>query len=264
MTTAEATSAAAVWQLADPAAEPTDPLGLWRSPPASPADAATFDAGASPVGTVWRVRLPADDAAADALLARAEQRLAQTQLALANVEDPLRAFVAGHAATAFASPQAPTAASQLELDRLLAELPGDPAAGGAVDFAPGRLSRLWEQVVAEAAAFLARLDAATTGHSRVETEQGGRLLAITDLGWGDTKTAWRARSGGDHGALHQRAVGLAFESRLALVRTFVTALRAATLLVVLFTPGAALLAFPAALRFLVQFLAEARTRAGGT
>jgi hypothetical protein len=264
VTTAEATSAAAVWQLADPAAEPTaDPLGLWRSPPASPADAAAFDAGAPPGGTIWRVRLPADAAAADALLARAERRLAQTQLALATVDDPLRVFLARRAATGFAGPQAPTAASQLELDRLLAELSGDPAADGAVQFASGRLSRLWEQVVAEATAFLARLDEAIADHSRVETEQGGRLLAATELGWVDTKTVWRARSGTDHQALHQRAVGLAFESRLTMVRTFVTAIRAAILLVALFTPGGTLLAFPAALRFVAKVLAVAHTRPDG-
>jgi hypothetical protein len=256
VTTAEATSAATVWQLADPAAEPTaDPLGLWRSSPASPANTVAFDRGAPPVGTVWRVRLPADATAAETLLTRVERRLTQTQLALAAVDDPLRTFLARRAATPFTSPRAPTAASQLELDRLLAELPGDPA-DGAVDFASGRLSGLWEQAIAEATTFLARLDEATADHSQVETEQAGRLLAATELGWVGTKTAWRARLGTDQCALHQRAVGLAFESRLALMQTFVTAIRAATLIAALMTPGGAVLAFPAALRFVARFLAE--------
>jgi hypothetical protein len=256
VTTAEASSAAAVWQLAGPAAGPTaDPLGLWRSAPPGPADAAAFDAGASPVGTVWRVLLPADAAAADTLLTRVELRLAQIQLALAAVEDPLRAFVAGRAATPFAGSRA-SPVSRRELDRLLAELPIHPTADGAVEFAPGRLSRLWEQVVAEATAFLARLDEATADHSRVETEQGRRLLAVTELTWGATKTVWRSRSSTDDRALHERAVRLAFESRLALVQTFVTAIRAAIVIAALFTPGGALLAFPAALRFVARFLAE--------
>lgn len=260
MTTAAATSTVAVLQLDDRAASPTaDPLGLWRSSPASPAEAVGFDAAASPPGTVWRVCLPADTAEADTLLTRAETSLAQTQLALAAIGDPLRAFLARHAATPFASPREPTARSQLELERLLAELPADPDADNVVGFAPSRLSGLWEQVVAEATAFLARLDGATGDRSWVETEQGGQVLAITELGWGDTKTVWRTRLSSDHCVLHQRAVGLAFESRLALVRTFVTTLTAATLLVALFTPVGASLAFPAALRFVAQVLAEART-----
>jgi hypothetical protein len=260
VTTAHAPSPAAVWRLAGPAFGPAiDPLGLWRSSPPSPANAAVFDAGASPVGTVWRVRLPADAAAADTLLTQVERNLAQMRLGLAAVEGRLRAFVAGRAATPFAGPRAPTAGSQLELDRLLAELPGGPATDGAVEFAPGRLSGLWEQVVAEATAFLARLDEATADHSRVETEQGGRLLAATELSRGTIRTACQPRSDADDNALHERAVGLAFESRLAMVRTFVTAIRAATLLAALLTPGGALLAFPATLRFVIQVLAEART-----
>jgi hypothetical protein len=257
VTTATTTSVASVWQLADRTASSTvNPLDLWQSVPAGPANGTAFDPGAAPVGTVWRVRLPADAAAADVLLTHVETSLAQTHLALAASEDRLSAVVARHAGTPFVSPREATAGSQLE--QLLAELPGHPAADGAAEFATGPLSGLWRQVVAEATAFLARLDRAIADHSRVETEQGGRLLAVTELTWGSTRTVWKSRCCADHHALHQRAVGLVFESRLAIVRTFVTVIRAATLLAALFTPGAALLAFPAALQFVTRFLAEAR------
>ena len=265
MTTAAATSMAAVLQLADGEGRPSrDPLGLWCPVPASPAEAAGFDAAVSPPSTVWRVCLPADAAAADTLLTQANTSLVETQLALSAIEDPLRAVVARHAGMPYAGLPQAAAGSQLELERLLAALPDDSDADDMVDFAPGRPSRLWRQVVAEATAFLGHLDEATTDQGQVETERGGQMLAVTELGWEDTKTVWRTGLSSDHCALHQRAVGLVLASRLALVQTFVTVLRAATLLIALFTPGGALLAFPAALRFVAQFLAEARTSPGRT
>ena len=239
----------------------TDPLGLWRLMPASSAEAVGLTSAVLRPETVWRVSLPADSAAAQTLLTRAELSLTKSQLALTAIQDPLQAVVAGHAGTPFTGLQQATTASQLELERLLGESPDDLDADRTVNFTftPGRLSGLWEQVVTDATAFLARLDTATAHHSRVETERGGRLLAITDLGWRDIRTVWRAGSETEDWALHDRAVGLVFASRLALVRTFLTAIRAATVLVALFTPGGGLLAFPAALRFVAQFLAEARS-----
>ena len=261
MTAAEAPSSAAVLQLDDRAATAgTDPLVLWRSLPATPAKAAEFGAVAPPIGTVWRVCLPADAAAADRLLTRAEMSLAGTQAALVTIEPLLSVFVARHAATSFAGPRKPSIGSELELGQLLAELRAATATDHAAGFAPCCLSGLWEQVVDEASAFLARLDRASGDPTRVETEQGGRMFAATELGWRGTKTAWLAQSGTEQCTVHGRAVELAFTSRLALIRTFVTAIRASTLLAALFTPGGAPLAFPAALRFVARVLAETRGR----
>jgi hypothetical protein len=264
MTTATATPMGAVLQLAVGTGRPRgDPLGLWCSVPASPTKAVRLAAATSHPGTVWRVCLPADAAAADRLLTQAETSLTEAQLALSTIEDPMRAVVARHAGAPFAGLQT-TAGGQLQLERLLAELTDDQDSDGVVAFAPGRLSWLWRQIVAEATAFLARLDEATADEGWVETEQSGRVLAVTELNWRGTRTVWRTQLSADHGALHQRALGLVFASRLALVRTFLTALRVATLLGALFNPGGGLLAFPAALQFVAQFLAERRTSPGRT
>jgi hypothetical protein len=254
--------AAAMFELADGVAEPdNDPLGLWWSPPAAPASQHALNTVTGSEYTVWRVRLPADTGAANTLLTRVETSLVESRLALGAVEGRVRAFLAVHAATPFAgSPMlAARGHTELQLDRLLAEPLG--AWAGEVGFAPSRLSRLWEQVASQTDAFLALLDEATAAHSRVESERDGRVVACTELAWrGGTQTVWRAGSGDDWSDFHQRAVALVYESRLALVRTFATAINAAVLLVTLFTPGGALLAFPAALRFVAHILAEARTR----
>jgi hypothetical protein len=161
------------------------------------------------------------------------------------------AFDPAGAAAADGQPEA-------ELRRLVAELPAALAApAGEADFALPGSSGLWRQVTAEAGAFLAQLDAAATARGRVETEQAGRMIATTVLGWpGDLRTVWRSASGADQLALHQRAVDLVLESRLVLVRTAVTVLRASALVLTLLTPGGALLAFPAALRFVTRVLAQ--------
>ena len=262
MTAAGTPSPAAVLQLDDGAAGP-DPLGLWRSLPATPARAAEFGATASPIGLIWRVCLPAGTAA-HTLLTRAELSLAETQAALTTIEPLLLAFTARHAATPFAEPREPSTEGELELGQLLAELRATATTDHVAGFAPRCLPRRWEHVLDEASAFLARLDRATRDPTRVETEQGGRVLAITELGWRGAKTAWLAQPGTEQRTMHERAVGLAFASRLAMMRTFATAIRASILLAVLLTPGGAPLAFPAALRFAARILAEARGKPAET
>jgi hypothetical protein len=258
VTAAGTPSPAAVLQLDDGAAAAgPDPLGLWRSLPAAPASAAEFSATAPPIGLIWRVCLPAGTAA-DTLLTRAELSLAETQAALATIEPLLLAFIARHAATPFAGPREPSTEGELELGQLLAELRATALTDHVAGFAPRCLPGRWEQVLDEASAFLARLDRATGDPARVETEQGGRVLAITELGWRGVKTAWLAQPGTEQRTMHERAVGLAFASRLAMMRTFATAIRASILLAVLLTPGGAPFAFPAALRFAARILAEAR------
>ena len=80
------------------------------------------------------------------------------------------------------------------------------------------------------------------------------MLAVTELSWRGTKTAWLAQPGPGQRTLHERAV------RLARMRTFATAIRASVLRAALLTPGAAPLAFPVALRCAARLLAGARAR----
>ena len=266
MTAAGAASSAAVLQL-DAGAAPADadPLGLWRCLPAPPAEATAFGAAAPepPAGTVWRVCLPAGPAA-DTLLTRAELNLAGTQAALVTVEPLLLAFAARQAETPFAGPMRPGRGDELELVQLLAELRAVTADVDAASFALGPLSGLWQQVIDEGRAFLTRLGQATGDPARIETEQGGQLLAVTELSWRDTKTAWLAQLGPEQRTMHERAVRLAFASRLAMMRTFATAIEASVLLAALLTPGGAPHAFPIALRFAARILAEGRSKPAET
>ena len=263
MTSAGAVGAgppAAVLELADRTADlGRGPLGLWRDQAA----AVTDPAAAGP-GTLWRVRLPAGRRAGEARLAAAEVGLAGSRSSLAMAEARLHGFVAMQAERSFGPAGTAAAAGQpeSELRRLLTELPAASAgSAGDVDFALSGPSGLWRQATAEAGAFLAQLDAATAARGRVETEQAGRVIATTVLGWpGNLRTVRLSTSGADQLALHQRAVDLVLESRLALVRTAVTVLRASALVLTLLTPGGALLAFPAALRFVSRILAPGATR----
>ena len=261
MTSAAAVAAgppAAVLELADRTADlGRGPLSLWRAQAA-----AVPDPAAAGPGTLWRVCLPAGRRAGEAMLAAAEVGLAGTPSSLATAEARLHGLVATQAGSSF-GPTGTAAADgqpEAELRLLVAELPAVPAApAGDVDFALLGPSGLWRQATAEAGAFLAQLDAATSARGRVETEQAGRVIATTVLGWpGNLKMVWLSASGADQLALHQRAVELVLESRLALVRTAVTVLRASALVLTLLTPGGALLAFPAALRFVSRFLAGPR------
>lgn len=92
----------------------------------------------------------------------------------------------------------------------------------------------------------------------VETQVTGHLLARTVVSWtGDMNTLWEDYLEPQQVDLHRRSLTLAITSRAAMLRTFIaTTQGAAKLSVLLATPGGAVLALPAAWKYVNQILAE--------
>jgi hypothetical protein len=257
----EAVHPQAVFTLSDTALTATAPdvLGLWAAVPATPVTAVAFDAAsvASPAMPVWRVDLPADARTAAASLASGEAHVMASQHALALAEERLQGFVAARtAAPAFAVSAAatPFALPEAALMVWLQDM-----RGGAVSFAPGEWLRGgWEESTEQLQAFVNRLLQNLAHYVAVETAVQGQLLGRTTVSWtGDTDTVWHAVLDPTSAVLHQRALALALASRDTWMRMVVVVLRSAmTLSVLLTTPGGAVLALPAAWKFVHQVLSE--------
>jgi hypothetical protein len=84
------------------------------------------------------------------------------------------------------------------------------------------------------------------------------LLGQTTVSWsGDVNTVWRVGLSPEDVKLHQRTLALALQSRDTLLQILVMATQfAVKLSVLLAMPGGAILALPAAWKFINQVLAE--------
>jgi hypothetical protein len=84
------------------------------------------------------------------------------------------------------------------------------------------------------------------------------LLARTAVGWsGDSDTIWASGINPQQSELHRRALNTAVRSKLLRVRIFSTVGSGAAKLAVLFTtPAGAVLALPAAWKFVTEILQQ--------
>jgi len=227
-------------------------LGAWIPIAMSPAEAVAFGVGGPGRGeeAVWRADLPADRDRTTARVAAAEAKLEDSRAALAEAERRLVAYVAAQrAAPPFA--RATEAGPEEELTGLLDEIrTGEPAVR---PYGMGeRITGGLQGAIEEVRAFLARLTQVIGHYAWVETTQDGQVAARTAVSWmGDIETVWPARLDAGQAALHERALGLALQSRDTLVRLFVVVLTGAVQLAALLTmPGGAILALAAAWRFI--------------
>jgi len=144
---------------------------------------------------------------------------------------------------------------------LLASLGGLP--GGPPVESYGLAERLpdWKQSQKEFLEAFERLQKLLTHLAWVETRVDGALLARTVVDWsGDLDTVWGKRLDAAQFELHRRALQVALSSRVALLRLLTTVLQAtAKISILLSTPGAQLLALPAAWRYVNQILREFET-----
>jgi len=229
-----------------------DVLSAWIPAAASPAEAVSFDAGRPVRGKefVWRANLPASHDPAAARLSGAEAKLENSRAALVKAGQRLTAYVAAQAAgPSFA--RVAEAGPEQELSRLLGEIrTGAPAVGtyGVGDWAADGLQAANEEVCA----FFRRLAQVVGHYAWVETAQAGLVVGRTAVSWmGDVDTVWPARLDTGQAALHERAVEMALRSRDTLLRLFVVvATGAVQLATLLAMPGGAILALPAAWRFI--------------
>jgi hypothetical protein len=94
----------------------------------------------------------------------------------------------------------------------------------------------------------------------VETQVGKKTLALTRVGLsGDFETAWRSPSTPDQAQLHQRTLSLTLGSRLVLLQLLAqTGAGAATLVAKFSLPGGAIMALPAAWRFIQDVIGQSQ------
>ena len=225
------------------------------------ADAVAFDTTlmAAAEALVWRANLPADLNLAAEHLANAKASLDASQAALAEATDRIDALVEGRSTgLAFDVSAAGTELAQPERE-LLAWLEEAQESGPRVSFrAAKEAGSGWEQAAQQFQGFVDHLRQIVAHYAWVETRVQGQLLGRTAVLWtGDVDTVWQGGLDAAPMVLHQRTLTLALACRDTLIRTFVLALSgAARLSVLLAMPGGAILALPAAWKFINQVRAE--------
>lgn len=239
-------------------------LGVWTTAPLSgfaegrptPAEGVAFDvAAAGP--PVWRANLPADPDLAAAHLDRAEASLDISLTALIVAGERISVLVEERrrlpAGLAFdiSETEVKLAQPEMELLALLEEVERGPRP---VHFEAGEEVGGLTQVTAQFREFVDQLREVVTHYALVETRSQGQLLGQTAVDWtGDMDTVWQEGLDTAQMALHQRTLRLALASREMLIRMFtLVSSGAARLSVLLATPGGAILALPAAWKFINQ------------
>jgi hypothetical protein len=239
---------------------------LWQ--PAPQEGDISFEAAAAPDRQVslWSLDLPADPEQAAATLAQAEAQLQAAQALLDEAPARLEAFarrIQSGAETQFgleSTAEAPIGAAEAAL------LPWiDALEPGQVSFGGEGLTRSdVGAAIAQIRQAVDRLLGQVLHLARVETRQQGTLIASSLVDWtGDMNTAWKPAILPEERILHQRSLALALKSRIALLRIIMTTVQgAAKIAALIAAPGGALLALPAAWKYVQQLLSavsEARS-----
>ena len=234
----------------------------WQfAPGAQPGGEISFDTAVATVEplSLWSLDLPADPEQAGAALAQVEAQLQATQALLDQAPARLENLVAGLQSGAGA---------QFGLESTSPEsLPAEATLLPWIDaFEPGQVSfggeGLTRGEVKDALDQLQRLVDSLLGQllhlARVETRQQGELLASTLVSWkGDMDTTWGQGITTDQNTLHRRSLALALQSRIGLLRILMTTTQGAVKIAALIAaPGGALLALPAAWKYISKLLSE--------
>jgi hypothetical protein len=245
---------------AGPLTVATDLLGLWRTTGA-PGESLSFDTSTAPDSEmlVWRVSLPNDARSAKKELADGQVRLHAAEYQVSESTGRIATLVKSESSgpsfdTSAASP-APSG-PELELLTSLREVNEPVAFGLREQFGSAGQAGLlsFESAIQRLGQFIAQ-------YARVDTQIEGQLVGSTVVGWtGSVCTIWRDPPDATLVELHQRTLELALESRAALIRTLAVAVRGAVILATLpalaTTPAGAILALPAAWKFVNQVVTE--------
>jgi hypothetical protein len=228
----------------------------------------SFEAAVAPDRQVslWSLDLPADPEQAAATLAQAEAQLQAAQALLDEAPARLEAFarrIQSGAETQFgleSTAGVPIGAAEAAL------LPWiDALEPGQVSFGGEGLTRSdVGAAITQLRQVVDRLLGQVLHLARVETRQQGTLIASSLVDWtGDMNTAWKPAISPEERILHQRSLALALKSRIALLRIIMTTAQgAAKIAALIAAPGGALLALPAAWKYVQQLLSavsEARS-----
>ena len=204
--------------------------------------------------------LPADPEAAAARVAEAEAQNRNVEQVLKEAPARLDEFVGriratGGAVSFAAGDDLPPAEG--ELLNWLDAVQTDEVSFGLGIPSGALLERESQQLQAAMSALLQQ----ALNFAWVETRREGRLMARTSVNWtGDASTIWGAPVTLAESDLHRRSLALAVVSRASLMRMLVVVAQGATKISVLIaTPGGAVLALPAAWKFVNRLLAEIET-----
>ncbi len=245
------------------AAAGADPFGVWEASDAQVAGAA---------GLTWRAELPDAPSGLDAIHARA-QTLQRGDEYLTRADAELRATLASVSATAetaayaFAIPAAENFHPQKQAlrDTLsgFATLEAPQLAGavafGAVEVFPEEKERKgFQDAYRRWLAFVEQVKQLTSFSANAETVIGGECIGLTRVDWnGDFETFWMPGLTASAREAHRQNVNLVLASRIALLRVAsVVATGAGGLIVkaIALPPGAQVLLFPAAARFIFDVM----------
>jgi len=209
--------------------------------------------------------LPADPDEAAVHLAASEAQSRSVEQALQEAPTRLEEFVDRMQATggvvSFAAGEGlPPAESEL-LEWLDAVQPDEISFGLGIPSTAG-LQREGQQLQAAMGTLLQQ----ALNFAWVETRREGRLMARTSVNWtGDAKTVWGAPVTLAESDLHRRSLRLAVVSRASLMRMLVVVTQgAAKISVLIATPGGAVLALPAAWKYVKRLLREIETYRSST
>lgn len=256
----------AIFELTLPEEEPIGLVGPWEAQAAS-VSFALGEAEAGPAAPVWKVSLPADPFEAEQALAQAEAQVAEAEAALATVParlDALTASAPRGAAVSFevVSYGFEAETPEAEMFSLLEQARQLEQGRGVESYAIGDAAyAAWEQARVQFETFTGQLQREVMHFAWVETNVEGQLLARTTVGWsGDSDTVWLVDLDAQQIALHRRSLQVAVKTRALRMRMFSTVTGgAAKLSMLLTTPAGALLALPAAWKYVTEILALIKT-----
>jgi hypothetical protein len=252
-----------IFAVSMPGEQPVGLVGPWQPGPELPV---SFGLEAEQEAPVWRVNLPEQPGAAQQALQEASAQLAASAASLDRVPVRLERLASAGLQSGGLSfdtasglePGSPEASAAQLLAEALALEQGKDVSFGGVE-APA--SQAWEQARASFERFLSQLQREVLHLAWVETFIASQLLARSATGWsGDSQTIWREGADPEQMQLHRRSLELAIRSRLLRIRIFSTVSSGAAKLAVLFTtPAGALLALPAAWKFVDEILGQIKT-----
>lgn len=223
------------------------------------ASVVSYDLSTPAEPPVWRVALPQDPAAAARRLRLIAATVDAAEQAQGAALDRIGWFVTRSLAAdvpaydvggGLAGPE-----RELAFAIGLTDMPTGVASFGIGDAIADR----WHGAVEVFQEGIARITRLLSGQIRVETLVDGILAgrSVVSLA-GDMSTAWRGTPSAAVAELHRASLDGALRSRAAILRTLATAARGAAMLVtvpaLLANPAGALLAIPAAWRFVSQVM----------
>jgi hypothetical protein len=248
----------APFQLIDPASASPNGVGPWGAVAA--VEELSFAADSAVAVPIWRATLPDDAVAAAAQLQAAEAMLHADRVALANTPQRLATLRQSQAA----GPSFSGAGNEAPPEQgVLALLNAAELRANSVSFSSAEADAVPEEArgaFAQIQALSAQVLETVSNFALVETVQAGRTLGRTRVSWtGHVGTVLAVGTLPEQAILHRRTLRLALQSRLTLLQTFATVTRGAGIVVTMASsPAGALVALPAAWRFVKDLFQESR------